>query len=165
MGHPGTDPIKAAQAMALGDVGYNTRQIAADIGIPQSTVRDIVKKHGRWGEIADKPVFAKLRSEQSQILEAAYRAGSAELFARAFDPAKLEKASTYQLVMSSAIAIDKARLLAGEATQHVAHAHVHEVKGLDALAARLGQALLPAGDVATKDSGDPAPMAEVKESE
>jgi predicted transcriptional regulator len=136
------DPVKAAAAMELGDLGYPSTQIAPIVGLNDRSIRDIINRHGRWGELADTPVFAKLRREQNQNLESAYRAAAAESLALAFNPDKLIKASYYQLVIGSSIALDKARLLAGESTENVIVVHRHEASVLDRLAERLGQRLL-----------------------
>ena len=138
-----TDPIKAAQALEMSQIGFTQQVIADRTGINQRTVSDIVNGHGRWGEIVERPLFAKLRLEQQQHLEAGYRLAAAKLLERAFDEDKLAKASTYQLVISSGIALDKSRLLAGESTQNIAVSSVAEVKGLDTLCQLLSQSLLP----------------------
>jgi hypothetical protein len=131
------NPVKAIEAMTLADTGMTPSQIAPIVNMPESTIDGIIKKHGRWGEIADAPVFKALRVQQQQVMESAYRAGAAKLFARAFDESKLEKASTYQLVIASGIATDKARLLAGESTENVSQIAKVEVSGLADLASSL----------------------------
>lgn len=139
---PATDPQLAAQAMNMGDAGYTPAQIAPEVGLPAGTVHDIIHRHRRWGEIAEKPVFRRLRETQNQTLEAAFRAGAAQLFAKAFDEDKLAKASTYQLVTSAAISIDKARLLAGESTANI-DLHVKaELVGMEQLCAALSRTLV-----------------------
>ena len=142
-GAPSIDPAKAALAFNLEEAGYNPTQIAPKADLNRASVYDILKKHGRWGEIADKPVFQKLRQEQNQHLEAGFRTASAQLLARSLDEEKLQKASTYQLVIASSVAIDKARLLAGEPTEITASVNIHAIQGLDRLASLLSQSLLP----------------------
>ena len=134
------DPALGAAAMALGDAGYQPSQIAPAVGLPRTTVNDIIARHGRWGAIAEKPVFVKWRLEQQQLLEAGYRESAGVLLAHAMREEKLDKSSTYQLVIASKIALDASRLLAGESTANV-DLHV-AVQGMDALASALGQALL-----------------------
>jgi hypothetical protein len=141
-GNVGTDPKLAAQVMNMADAGYMGQQIANVTGLPASSVSEIIRKHGRWGEVADKPVFIALRQEQNKVLEAGYRTAAGQLLARAFDEDKLAKAGTYQLVVASGIAIDKARLLAGESTQNVSVHATHEIAALDKLCEMLGQALM-----------------------
>jgi hypothetical protein len=136
------DPKLAAQVMNMAEAGYQGQRISEAVGLPASSVSDIIARHGRWGDIADKPVFEALRRQQNQTLEAAFRAGAGQLLARAFDEDKLAKAGTYQLVVASGIAIDKARLLAGESTQNVSIHATHEVAALDKLCEMLGQALM-----------------------
>ena len=145
-GAPGIDPAKAAMAMELADT-HNPTQIAAITQLKRTSIYDILGKHGHWGEIADRPVFIKLRQQQQAHLEAAFRAGSAKLLERAFDEDKLQKASTYQLVIASSIAVDKARLLAGEPTEITASVSLVAIQGIDRLASILSQSLLSSNDV------------------
>ena len=143
---PGAPQIpyhKAAAADALAQYGFSTPEIAAKTDISQRTVYDIINRHGRWGEVAEKPVFARLRAEQNQHLEASFRLAAAKSLALAFDPVKLEKASYYQLIVGSSIALDKSRLLAGEPTEITATINLHAIQGLDRLATILSHTLLP----------------------
>ena len=128
--------------MNLAEAGYSGQEIARNTGLNNRSVYDVLHRHGRWGEVAEKPVFIRLRAEQNQHLEAAFRSAAAEFLVRSMEEDKLAKASTYQLVIASSIAIDKARLLAGESTENVAHLHLHEIPALDRLAEKLGQTLL-----------------------
>ena len=141
-GAPSIDPVKAAAAYTLQESGHSGRQIARMTGLPRGSVHDILSGRGRWKKVPELPVFRRLRQEQSQRLEAAFRQGTSVLLERAFDDEKLAKASTFQLIYASGIAIDKARLLAGESTENVAHLHLHEIPALDRLAEKLGQTLL-----------------------
>ena len=145
-GAPSINPIKAAIAYNLAEAGFAKNEIARRTTISEASVRDILNKHGRWGEIAEKPVFAKLRAEQKLVLEAGYRASAAKFLDRSLEEAKLEKASTYQLVIASSIALDKSQLLAGEPTEITASINLHAIQGLDRLAAMLSQSLLPQPD-------------------
>ena len=140
MGHPGTDPLVAAQAMTMGDAGYSSNQIAPIIGLPGRTIRDIIARHGKWGELAEKPVFASLRQAQTQHLEAAGRALAAKAMIQCED--MLPKANAYQACLISSIMIDKSRLLAGEATQIVEVNTKLEATGLDQFCKLLSQALI-----------------------
>lgn len=141
-GAPSIDIAKAALAFNLADAGLKPIQIAAQTGLARPSVHDILNKHGRWGEVAERPVFNALRQQQQQTLEVAFRSASATLLERAMDPEKLLKASTYQLVISSGIALDKSRLLAGEPTEITASIDLHLVGNLDNLAARLAETLI-----------------------
>ena len=137
------DPAKAAAALNLAEAGYTPTQISRETGVSQPSISGILHRHGRWGEVTKLPVFNELRREQNLHLEAAFRAGAAQLLGRAFDESKLEKASTYQLVIASSIALDKSRLLAGESTENVAVLVRHELSTEDALLKRLASTLLP----------------------
>ena len=135
------DPVAAIEAASLADLGYKSPQISQIVGLAPSTIDDIIAKHGRWGEVTETSVFVRLRAEQNKVLESAFRAGAARLFARAFDEDKLSKASTYQLVTSAAIAVDKARLLGGESTENLAVSVAVSVN-LDELGSRLSRRLI-----------------------
>ena len=103
------EPDKAAAAIVLSAAGYRPSQIAPLVGISRPSVYDIIGGHRHWGALADKPVFDRLRREQQQILETSYRQSAAELLAHAMEPAKLDKGSTYQLVIASKIALEIGR--------------------------------------------------------
>lgn len=132
------DPVLAAQAAGLADAGYGASQIAPMVGLNRRSVSDIIRQHGRWGDIAaDRPVFTRLRQAQQQILEASSR----QIAAQALEQTEtaLPKASALQAATVFAIMVDKSRLLAGESTANVA-VDVH-LQGIDELASILGQAL------------------------
>lgn len=134
-------PQEAASVFNLDAAGYKPKQIAAEVGISRPSVYDILGKHGRWGEIADGPVFDALRRDQNKTLEAAFRAAAVESLENAHKPEKLAKASYFQLVLGSATEIDKARLLAGESTQNIAVQHdVAEIT--EDIAEKLARSLL-----------------------
>ena len=136
------DPVIAHQAMALAEAGVKANAIARLTGLAPSTVSGIIHGHNRWGEISDSPVAGALRSEQQKILESGYRASSALLLERALDPDKLDKASTYQLMIASKISLDASRLLAGQSTENISIQSKVELSGLDQLCAALSQTLV-----------------------
>ena len=151
---PAIDPIKAAHAMNLADVGYSGAAISRITQLNQASVSDILNGKGHWSTLVEKPVFLELRRAQNQTLEAGFRSASNVLLQRAFDESKLEKASTYQLVIASSVALDKARLLAGESTANVeVHSKV-EVTGLDNLCSALSQVLLESTKVSQSQTTD-----------
>jgi hypothetical protein len=131
-----TDPLKAAQVMELAEAGYTVSRAAQITGIPRPTASDIVNRHGRWGEVADRPVFIKLRHEQNSTIEALARKMAADSFVKA--ESKMSDASYYQLVVGGSILLDKARLLAGEPTQIT---EVVNTGNLELLAAKLSEAV------------------------
>lgn len=134
-----TDPIKAAQAMALGDSGMPSTQVAAKVGLPERTAYDIVHRVGRWGELADTPVFAKLRHEQNRALEATGRALAAKFWIHAED--NIDKLSPYQAVVAGSILIDKAQLLAGLPTSIIETHNLTAIANLEDLGAKLADAI------------------------
>lgn len=137
------DPLLAAQAMSLGDVGYNPRQAGSMVGLPGSTVREIVARHGRWGEVAERPVFVRLRAEQTKALEAAGRTLAAKALIQCEET--LPKANAYQACLIASIMIDKSRLLAGESTENIAVNARVEFTGLDVIAEALSRSLINQG--------------------
>src|SRR3990167_4614557 len=116
---PSIDPLVATDVLVHHDFGYRPAVIAELLEISDNSVRDIIHGKGRWATLPQKPVLARIREEQSRRLELAYRTTAAITMERALEEDKLAKASTYQLITSSAIAIDKARLLAGESTANL----------------------------------------------
>ena len=134
------DPVKAVTAMTLAEAGYNAPAIAKSIGLAERTVYDVLNRHDKWGEIAERPVFAELRKQQNLALEAAARQFAAQSWAKAAE--KMDQASYYQLVTGGAILIDKARLLGGESTQNIELHAKHEISGIDQLCSALSQVLI-----------------------
>ena len=130
-----TDPIKAAQAMSLAELGYQQSQIARELRLPHSTVRGIIKGCGSWGKIAAGPVFANFRQDQNKHLESAYRSFAARLLQHAEE--NLDKMQPYQAVVAAGICTDKAQLLGGLPTEISANLHVHQVEALESLADKL----------------------------
>jgi hypothetical protein len=154
MGGEAIDPVKAAQAYNLADVGYSGESISRIAKLSRSSVTDILNQKGHWSTLVESPVFKALRREQNQVLEAGFRASANLLLQRAFDESKLEKASTYQLVIASSVALDKARLLAGESTQNIEVHTKLEVTGLDNLCSALSQVLLESTKVSQSQTTD-----------
>jgi hypothetical protein len=154
MGGEAIDPVKAAQAYNLADVGYSGESISRIAKLSRSSVTDILNQKGHWSTLVESPVFKALRREQNQVLEAGFRASANLLLQRAFDESKLEKASTYQLVIASSVALDKARLLAGESTQNIEVHSKLEVTGLDNLCSALSQVLLESTKVSQSQTTD-----------
>jgi predicted transcriptional regulator len=146
------DNVRATEAVSLSELGFSQTDIAKQVGISQRTVSDILRGHGHWGELAETPIFAKLRQAQSKALEAAARSFAAQSWAKAAE--KMDSASYYQLVMGGAILIDKARLLAGESTANVEVHTKLEVTGLDNLCSALSQVLLESSTVSPTQTSD-----------
>ncbi len=120
------------------DAGYPVGLIADTVGRAYNTVKDIVLRHSHWGEIAERPVFARWRAEQQQILEVGARQIAADALVQT--QAAMPKASALQAATVYAIMVDKSRLLAGESTVNV-DMHV-QVQAVDELASILSQAIL-----------------------
>ena len=132
----------AATAAALHDAGFPPGYIAAQTGLGLRTVDAIVGGVGSlWATLPNTEAYQQARREQQAIIQR----GLTEIVRKAMIQVevKLPEASAYHAAIVMGIAIDKERLIAGEATQHIAiHAKV-EIEQLDALAAKLAQALLP----------------------
>ncbi len=137
---PAIDPNIAAQVMVLGDMGYNAPVIEQRTGVKQSTVRDIVKRHGRWGEIAERSVFIALRAEQKAILHSATLAICAKALIQVDET--IDKTSAYQAAGIYGLLRTHDRLDAGESTQNIEVHSKLEVEGLDKLSDLLSQRLL-----------------------
>jgi hypothetical protein len=135
-----TDPIKALTVMNLGDAGMSGSQAAAAVGIPERTAREIIARHGRWGEIAERSVFAELRHKQKAHLEATSRYLSSECLVQLAKT--LDKASAYQAAGIYGLLRTDERLDAGESTQNIEVHTKHEIEGLDKLSDLLSQRLI-----------------------
>src|SRR5688572_31551287 len=128
----------AATAVELVEAGHSHNEAARRLGISHQTVGAILKGDYGWDEVTSRPVFAQHRQQQNKALEQAARTLAAKAFTHA--EATLDKASFYQAVVGGSILIDKARLLAGEATSNVEVHNKIDISGLDKLAAALGTA-------------------------
>lgn len=141
MSRPSTDPIVAAQAMNLGDAGYSGAAIANMLDISDRTARHLIRKHGRWAEVAERPVFAELRRQQKIHLESASRAIAAKCLIQVEE--KLDKASAYQAAGIYGLLRTHERLDAGEPTEIIGHVtDRRSVESVEALAAALSQVLI-----------------------
>lgn len=134
------DMMKAAQADALAAVGYNPAAVGRATGLHPSSVRDVLHRVGHWGEVAQTPVFKRLRSEQSIALESAGRVLAAKAMLQCEET--LPKANAYQSCLIASIMIDKSRLLAGESTENISVHNTVEIHGLDQLADALSRRLI-----------------------
>ncbi len=110
----------AAKAAALYDAGIPVSDISDETGLPIRTIYGILSGEHKWREILDNDErFRQYKEETTKALQIS----SWELAKKSFIHAdkKLPDASYAQAVFGGAILIDKARLLAGEATE------IHEV--------------------------------------
>jgi len=119
-GHQRTSIPTAARAVAMYQAGIPVRDISEETGLPKRTIYKILSGDHKWEEI--------LRNDEryKQYKDATTRGMEVncwELAKKSFIHAeeKLPEASYAQGVFGGAILIDKARLLAGEATV------IHEV--------------------------------------
>lgn len=145
---PAIDAIKAAHAMTLGDMGYQSSKVAEMVDISQRAAYDIIKRHGRWGEVAERPVFAELRQQQKAHLEATSRMLSAKCLIQVDN--KINECSAYQAAGIYGLLRTHERLDAGEPTEITASLNVHAAVGIDKLSAILGQRLIESNDDKSK---------------
>lgn len=143
----GVDPVIAAQALALSDMGYTRSEVARKVGIPTATAHDILHLHGRWGEIAERPVFIKLRQEQKAHLEATSRLLSAKCLIQV--DKTIDKASAYQAAGIYGLLRTHERLDAGEPTSISFIDDRRSGESLEALAAALSQMVAQAPNQTT----------------
>ena len=133
-----TDLRTAALVMELGKTeGRSTRDVSKLTGVPRTTVENILNGAHGWDQVAQSDAFKWHRQEQNRALEQANRTMAAEALKKAWG--KMDNASFYQLVTGAAIMTDKARLLAGEPTENVAHLHLHQFEVMESLSAKLKQ--------------------------
>jgi len=110
----------AAKAAAMYEAGIPVGDISAETNLPVRTIYDILSGEHKWRGILDNDErFKQYKEETVKALQVS----SWELAKKSFIHAekKLPEASYAQGVFGGAILIDKARLLAGEATE------IHEV--------------------------------------
>jgi len=119
-GQQRTDLATAARAVAMYQAGIPVRDISEETGLPKRTIYNILSGDHNWKEIQQNDERYKLyKDATTRGLEI----NCWELAKKSFIHAeeKLPEASYAQGVFGGAILVDKARLLAGEATE------IHEV--------------------------------------
>ncbi len=92
-------------------------------GVPRSTVHQWTK-----GLDMDKLDITEVSERVKDSLASMCNMMAQKSFFAAFEPEKIAKASTLQLVTSGGILVDKSRLLSGESTENVLHVY-HKMKG------------------------------------
>ena len=142
------DPFLGAEAQAMDQAGYGNAAISRSLGLAPATIHDIVNRHGRWNELAERPVFEALRRRQNQILEAGYRTMAAKALVQC--EKTIDKASAYQAAGISGLLLDKSRLLAGEPTSIEAHLNLHAAVSIDKLCDVLNQRLIEINEAKIK---------------
>jgi len=116
---PAPIPLEqAAAAAALYERDGNASRVALIMDMPRTTVNDVVKGYGRWGEVATDSSFVALRQEQKRLLQAASALNMSRAQSQIADT--IHKCSAPQAAMVFGILFDKDRLMAGESTQNVA---------------------------------------------
>ena len=138
-GAPNVPLDRAAQALELVELGYSQRIAGEITGIPQQTVSQILNRHGKWGEVAEEPVWRELRSIQKRHFQAA----TLQVCKKALEQVDLTigKASAYQAAGIYGLLRDHERKDAGESTENVS-IRVEAAVTIDDLSARLSQRLI-----------------------
>jgi len=130
----------AAKAAAMYEAGIPVGDISAETNLPVRTIYDILSGGHKWREILDNDErFKEYKEETVKALQVS----SWELAKKSFIHAekKLPEASYAQGVFGGAILVDKARLLAGEATEIHEVITREKVESLEALNERLQKAV------------------------
>jgi transposase-like protein len=140
-----SDEERAAALAALKANGGDSKRTAAQVGVPESSLR-------HWAKLPDRAAPAKLRAENEQDLAAKLM----DLAHRLVDaaPKKIAKAGLRDVVVAAAVALDKARLARGLPTA------INETRRFDASKLTEDEAitldrLLARGSV---PDADPAPV-------
>ena len=119
-GRQRTDLATAARAAAMYQAGIPVKDISEETSLPVRTIYDILSGNHKWREILDNDQrYKEYKTATTRGLEV----NCWELAKKSFIHAeeRLPEASYAQGVFGGAILVDKARLLAGEATE------IHEV--------------------------------------
>ena len=133
----------AAAALELAEAGYDRQRIENITGVDRVTVGDIIRRKGHWLQDVQKPVFDEWRRRTKR--EIMGRSGEIAVKLLAHAEKNLDKTSPYQAIGMYGILRTHDRLDAGESTSNVEIRSTVELVGLDKLAERLGQRLLPEG--------------------
>ena len=118
-------------AVGLRAQGLTYSAIAQEMGCPLSAVYAMCNSIPTDIEDFETTNFQKLLKG---YMSDQYSRVSATLLNRAMDDDKLDKASTYQLVMASAVATDKSRLLQDQSTSNISllSAHINKLSDQEA---------------------------------
>lgn len=129
----------ALQVKTLSDLGKTQTEIAKTVGVPQTTISDIMSGKGRWAQIQHGAWFETYRRDQKKKLQTA----SLELSWKALEQVEetLPNANSLQAATTYGILRDRERLDAGEATQHVAVVARVEVDALNETLGKLIKSL------------------------
>ena len=103
-----TDPTRAVLAKVMAEMGFESGLIAEVTGLASSTVSDIARGHGVWGEFPRTEVFEITRRRVQAVLENAAFNLATEAMARL--EVKIKTASFMELV---SIVDVSARIVAG----------------------------------------------------
>lgn len=125
----GTDKKLGAQVMALNELNKTQEEIGQLVGLPQTTVSEILTGKGRWASIQREAWFETYRKSQKRKIEAAAHELSEQALRRIEET--LPKANLSQASVTFGILQDKIRLLAGESTANVAVAVKVEADALN----------------------------------
>jgi predicted transcriptional regulator len=134
------DPVKAMTVLNLVDTGMTGSKAAEMVGISESAASQIIRGHGRWGEVAERSVFVALRQQQKAHLQAASIVVAAKALIQVENT--IDKASAYQAAGIYGLLRANDRLDAGESTQNIAVHTTLDLVSLDKLSEMLGQALM-----------------------
>ncbi len=150
-----TDPQKAAAVVAMSEGGYGPSAISRDLEIPRSTVRSILNGDDGWDRIHDQGWFQGYVATQRVALQAACTEIAKKGLKRVDET--IDSATCGQAMWVTAVAIDKSRLLAGEATE------IHEIvtrekwDNLNEQAWRIGKELIARAEAAKVIEVEPEP--------
>ena len=131
---------KAAAASALFERIGNAQAVSETLGMPRTTVNDIVNGYGRWCEISTDASFVALRQEQKRLLQAAIPSILGQALVHIEE--KLPLASAASATYIFGVLSDKLALLNGESTVNVSVHSTSEVANLDQIAEALRDTLL-----------------------
>ena len=103
-------------AITLRNAGYTYAEISENMGVSPATAFRLCNLIPQKLTIEDIQLSQNVKS----YLQHKTLLASNQLLSSALTDDKIDKASTYQLVMASAVMLDKHRLLAGESTSNIA---------------------------------------------
>ena len=133
------ETIIAVTAGVLADSGYSQREIARRLGLSRTGVQQILKRAKLEDGYPEAPVVNQLRP----LVKSHLQARALDLADRCLDQVegKLDKTSAYQAAGIYGLLRTHERVDAGEATEHIAVLHHHEIQDQDNLLGRLAAAL------------------------
>ena len=132
-----TNPKIAAQAQAMGEMGYSGAEISAELAINPKTVWGILNRQGHWGKVSDTPEYREYRTTAKRNLRASLEVIANKALIQTEARLSDNSTSAYQAWIIADNAIKNQRLMDNEPTEITEHVNRVELQDRDAILAKV----------------------------